>query len=70
MGLQTIQLFIPDSSTPKQASLEYDELVENIECHNGHAFWFRIEEDPAYPKLTEYLVSIGVTDKCLMHVTW
>lgn len=71
MGLSTIQLFEPcGSNMPGPARLDYENLIDNKECENGHAFWFHIEEHSSYPLLTEYLVSIGVVEKCLIHVNW
>lgn len=70
MGLNTIQLFEADSNTPKEVRLEYSEMIDNESFSNGHSMWFFIEEDTAYPKLTEYLLSLGVTDKCLIRISW
>ncbi len=70
MGLKTILLFETDSDTPKEVILQYNEMVDDLSCSNGHAFYFYIQKDSAYPILTEYLVSLGVNNKCLIHVTW
>lgn len=70
MSLQTIQLFERGSNMPLPVILEYEQLIERKECSNGYAFWFYIEEHSSYPLLTEYLISIGVVEKCLIHVNW
>ena len=70
MGLNIIHVFEADSNMPKEVDQEYTTMVKELSCNNGHAFYFYIEEDSAYPLLTDYLVNNGVTDKCLIHVIW